>query len=249
MTVEAPQVPALIKGRVKHSRLAPKKHAFGYRHSHWLIDVDDVPSYRWPLSTLARFRVQDHLDRGRLGGGLRDDLERFLANRDFTLEPNDRVLLQCHARMWGYIFNPMSAYWIIAPDSTLRAIVVEVHNTYGDRHAYLVDPSTAGRADVDKTFYVSPFNNMKGMYRMAFTMTPEQVAITINLDRDGERIINTSVIGKPRPANRRRILGTFLTHGLMPQRATFLIRVHGIWLWLKRLPTQFRPEHPPEAVQ
>ena len=43
-------------------------------------------------------------------------------------------------------------------------IVVEVHNTYGDRHAYLVRPDASGRASIDKALYVSPFNDVSGSY-------------------------------------------------------------------------------------
>ena len=37
-------------------------------------------------------------------------------------------------------------------------VVAEVHNTYGERHAYLLRPDEAGVAVTDKDFYVSPFD-------------------------------------------------------------------------------------------
>ena len=52
------------------------------------------------------------------------------------------------------------------------ACVFEVHNTYGGRHAYLLDVDDRGRAAVDKAFYVSPFNDTSGRYDVRLRLTP-----------------------------------------------------------------------------
>ena len=67
-------------------------------------------------------------------------------------------------------------FWCLAPDDELRAVVFEVHNTYGERHAYLLDVDVAGRAHTDKTFYVSPFNDVSGTYDVRLLLTPERVS-------------------------------------------------------------------------
>ena len=43
-----------------------------------------------------------------------------------------------------------------------------MHNTYGERHAYLLRPDDGGRAATDKEFYVSPFNDVEGRYAIRF---------------------------------------------------------------------------------
>ena len=53
------------------------------------------------------------------------------------------------------------------PDGTLRCVVAEVHNTYGERHAYLLRTDDRGRAEAAKEFYVSPFYPVDGGYRMS----------------------------------------------------------------------------------
>ena len=70
-------------------------------------------------------------------------------------------------RAFGYCFNPISVFWCFDADGEQRAVVVEVHNTYGDRHAYLVHPDAQGRATTDKQMYVSPFHGTDGHYELA----------------------------------------------------------------------------------
>jgi DUF1365 family protein len=247
--VTPPSLPALVVGKVSHTRRTPFEHSFTYRHYQWLVDLDDLPRLRRPLSWLARFDPRDHFDSGRLGGGIRGDVERFVAHRGVVLEPDDRVLMLAHARVFGYTFDPMSAFWCLRGDGSLRAVVVEVHNTYGDRHGYLVNLDERGAATHDKELYVSPFNDVSGSYEMRLQLQPELVAVAINLSRGGQRILDAGLSGVPRPVTTRTLLSTIARHAFMPQRVTVLIRIHGIWLWLRRLPVMPRPQHSPEAVR
>ena len=75
--------------------------------------------------------------------------------------------MAANARAFGYCFNPISVFWCFDRAGALAGMVVEVHNTYGDRHAYLVHPDEQGRARVDKQLYVSPFHGTDGWYDVA----------------------------------------------------------------------------------
>ncbi len=246
---EAPAVPALIVGRVAHTRHRPKHHSFSYRHYHWLVDVDRLPQLPRGLRWIARFDPRDHLDGARLGGGIRGDVGRFLRGRGVEMEDTDRVLMLAHARMLGYAFDSLSAFWIVRADGTLRAAIVEVHNTYRERHAYLLSPEEAARASVEKSFYVSPFNDMRGTYEMRLRVTSRDLIVGVRLERDGQRIIDATVGGAARPATPRAVAGVIATHGFMPHLTTLLIRVHALVLWARRLPLYPRSPHPKEAVR
>lgn len=247
MRVRPPQVPALVVGTVAHTRHRPVRHAFRYRAYQWLVDVDDLPRLPGPLAWVSRFRAEDHLDRGRLGGGIRGDLERELARRGVPLDAADRVLMLANARVLGHVFDPLTVFWCLAPDGQLRALVLEVHNTYGERHVYLLEVDERGRAEVDKEFYVSPFNDTAGRYAVTTTLTPARVVVTVGLDRDGERVLTAASEGVPRPARPRTVAGVLLRHPLMPQLVTLLIRLHGLRLW-RRLPVHPRTPHAEEAT-
>lgn len=236
MRVTPPPTPALVVGSVTHTRRRPLTHTFTYRHYTWLVDVDDLPRLPPPLSWLARFDPADHLDGGRLGGGLRGDVERFCAARGVRVAPADRILMLAHARSLGHVFDPMSAFWCLRPDGSVVAVVVEVHNTYGGRHAYLVRPDDAGRAVVDKGFYVSPFNPVAGTYRMRLVLDEQEAAVSIRLLVDGSPVVDAGVAGAVVPATPRNITGTAARHAVMTYRISALIRLHGIALWLRRLP-------------
>jgi DUF1365 family protein len=45
---------------------------------------------------------------------------------------------------------------------------------------------------------------------------------------------------------RRALVRQLIRQPLMPQRISALIRMHGIWLWLRRLPIRSRPQHTPQ---
>lgn len=244
-----PAVPALVDGTVTHSRRTPLHHSFTYGHYQWLVDIDDLPRLPWPARLFATFDARDHLDGGVLGRGLRGDVERFLGARGIMLAPDDRVLMLANARVLGHTFDPLSVFWCLRPDGTLLAVVFEVHNTYGERHAYLLDVAHDGTATVGKAFYVSPFNDTTGEYAVRLVLEPSAVSVTVALDRDGERIMTALTRGTPEPASPRALLRLVRRHGLMTQRVTTLIRAHGIRLWLRRLPVTPRPRHPEEAVR
>ncbi|WP_151523863.1 DUF1365 domain-containing protein [Serinicoccus kebangsaanensis] len=245
---EPPPVPALVVGTVAHTRHRPVHHAFRYRTYQWLVDVDELPQHQGPLRWISGFDAADHLDSGRLGGGIRGDLERFLAHRGVQLRPTDRVLMLANARVLGYVFDPLTVFWCLDPDDGVRAVVFEVHNTYGERHAYLLDVDGTGRSGMDKAFYVSPFNDTRGRYAVSLRLTPHRVVVSVGLDRDDERVLTAVTDGVPEPATGRGIRRAALRHAFMPQVVTLLIRLHGLRLW-RKLPIQDRPTHPKEAVR
>lgn len=161
------------------------------------------------------------------------------------LESGDQVLMLANARCFGYVFDPLSVFWCFAPDGRLRWIVLEVHNTYGERHAYLAHPSADGRFTVEKAFYVSPFFTVDGEYEVVLALTPEQVAVAINLHQHGTRVFSAAFTGRPRPATRRTVLAVVARTPFVTFQVSFLIRLHGIALWLRRLPVVHRPPHTP----
>ncbi|MEU6134077.1 DUF1365 domain-containing protein [Nocardioides sp. NPDC047086] len=243
-----PEVPALVVGHVSHTRERPLRHSFRHRSYQWLVDVDELPRLPLWLRPLAGFRAADHLEAGSSGRGIRGDLGAFLAGHGIDLTPADRVLMLANARVLGHVFDPLTVFWVQADDGALRAVVFEVHNTYGGRHAYLLDIDRHGHARTGKAFYVSPFNDMAGTYEIGLRVDPEHVSVTVGLDRDGARVLTANTRGTPEPATRRALLRVSLTHLLMPHRVSALIRFHGIRLWLRRLPVIPRPVPQKEAT-
>lgn len=222
-------------------------NAFSYRAHMWLVDLADLPRLPRGLGWLARFEARDHL--GDPGATIRGNIEKFLAPHGIDLT-GGRVLMLANARVAGYVFNPISVHWCYRAGGELACLVAEVHNTYGERHAYLLDPDPGGRAETDKAFYVSPFLTVDGRYLMRFSPPGPTVSVTMALRQGGQTPFTATLRGTAKAATLGTILRTSLRQPLMPLRVSALIRYQGIKLWLRRLPVIHRPVHvPQEGVQ
>ncbi len=247
--------PAIYDTRIAHVRHTPVRHAFGYRSYAWLVDLDELPRLPWPLRPLAQFRAADHL--GEPGRTLRQNVDAFLALHDVDLR-GGRVRMLANARVLGYVFNPLSVYWCRDAADELVAVIAEVHNTYGERHAYLLRPGADGTApwskyEVAKEFYVSPFHPVDGRYRMSLPEPDERVAITVELHRPrdissdtdtGVRPFVATVRGVRKPAGPAALLRSVLRVPVVTLAIAAGIRFQGIKLWARRLPVVPRPHHP-----
>jgi uncharacterized protein len=241
------QHPQLYEATVRHRRTRPIDRAFAHRVYYWLVDLDAPPVLpRW-LRPFAGFHARDHLGDPR--ASIRRNVDAHLAARGVDLR-GGRVLMLAHARVLGYVFNPLTVYWCHRPDGELECVLAEVHNTYGERHCYLLRPDATARARTAKAFYVSPFLAVAGDYRMVLPVPGKRLGISITLDQGGHTALVATLVGTRRPATPAALLRVLLRHPLAPQRTSALIRRHGVALWLRRLPVVRRPTHAPqEGVQ
>ena len=145
------------------------------------------------------------------------------------------------------MFNPR---FVLRHDAAgeLRCVVAEVHNTYGERHCYLLETDGAGRATVPKAFYVSPFNDVDGRYRMKFPEPGDRLAVSIVLEREGQKPFIATMDGTRSPATTANILAAAIAVPLAPLRVAAQIRWQGIKLWARRLPIIKRPHHPSQEA-
>ncbi|RCG15791.1 DUF1365 domain-containing protein [Streptomyces reniochalinae] len=239
-----PFTPALYRCVIAHARTHPVRHAFRFRTSMWLTDVDEPPRLPRLLRPLARFEPRDHF--GGTAPTVRAGLERYVAAQGVDLE-GGRVLMLAHARVFGHVFNPLTLYWCHGAAGQLVCVVAEVHNTYGERHCYLLRPDADGVARTDKEFYVSPFFPVDGGYRMRLPLPDTRLRLTVQLERGGHRAhvpFTASVHGERRPATVRELLRATARHPWPTLAVTVGIRAHGIRLWLRGLPVRPRPHHP-----
>lgn len=241
-----PVLPSVVEARITHSRTTPVTRRFRYRSSTWLVDVDELPQLRRPLRLFARFHAADHFPEPcRSGQTLRQRLDEHLLAAGVE-PPGGQVIMLASPRVAGYVFNPISVFWCHGVGGELELVVAEVHNTYGQRHCYVLRPDSRGDAAVDKAFYVSPFNDVAGRYRLHFPAprADGRVTVSVTLHRADQAPFVASLVGTARPATTGRILATQLRSPLAPLAVSALIRWQGIRLWLQRLPIQPRPEDP-----
>ncbi|WP_405949514.1 DUF1365 domain-containing protein [Streptomyces prunicolor] len=232
--------PALYRCAISHVRTAPVRYGLRHRTYMWLIDPDNPPQLPCLLRPLARFDARDHF-----GGdqpSVRAGLDAFLAAHGVDLAGGQVVMLT-HARVFGHVFNPLTVYWCHDRDGTPRCVVAEVHNTYGERHSYLLFPDGTGTARADKKFYVSPFFPVDGRYRMRLPRPGERLDLTVHLERAGGRPFTATVRGNRHGVTPWALLRLAVRHPFSTLAVSAAIRLHGIRLYLRRLPVQPRPHH------
>lgn len=227
------KTPAIYRTTITHSRQAPVRHCFEYRSYSWYVDIDELPSLPWWLRPFARFDAEDHFS-GPPGDSLRDRVDAFLADHQVRL-PGGSVTALLQARVLGYVFNPISVFWCHDRDKVLRHVIAEVHNTYGERHAYLLPPANTP-ARVAKNFYVSPFNRVLGHYLVLAPPPDQQVEVKVTLSGDGQPEFVALLSGTRRSATVGYIARMQLLAPLAPLMVALRIRIQGIWLWLRRVP-------------
>ncbi len=178
-------------------------------------------------------RDDDHLDppAGDLRAAFLDHL------RSEGLDPAGwRVTLVTNPRILGYVFNPASFYLCRDAADVLRVVVVEVHNTHGERHCYtLRQPagSTAFVATMSKAFDVSPFIEIRGGYTVRVRDEDARLRITINQEQPEGLLLHTSLDLVRRPLTDRALLRMLLRHPFVTHRTILLIHWHALQLWLR----------------
>jgi cyclopropane-fatty-acyl-phospholipid synthase len=229
--------PAIYRTTITHNRQAPVHHFFEYRSYSWYVDLDELPSLPWWLRPFARFDARDHFA-GRPGQSLRDRVHTYLADHDAAL-PDGRITALLQARVLGYVFNPISVFWCHDHDGVLRRVLVEVHNTYGQRHVYLLPPANTPVL-VTKKFYVSPFNPVAGHYQVLAPRPDRQVDVVVSLHGDGQPAFVATLRGTRRPATVGHVARMQILSPLAPLMVALRIRIQGIALWRRRVPVVAR---------
>jgi uncharacterized protein len=227
-------VTTLYDAEVVHFRNIKPAKAFRHKVAMWLVDLDELPRLPWWLRPFARFQARDHL--GRPDRTIRANVEAWLATQGVHID--GKILMLANARVLGHVFNPISVFWCLDAENNTQCVIAEVHNTYGERHCYLLTTDTHGKARTDKEFYVSPFQRMGGTYRMRLPRPGERLSLTIKLAQHNDIPLVAALRGTSVPVTPKAVLRAAFR---LP--ASVLIRRHGVALWLRRVPIVRRPHH------
>ncbi len=249
---------ALYPCRVWHHRLSPKVHQFTYHLFLFALDLDELDATaarvrgfshnRWNLYT---FRDRDHLTLpGLESASTKENILAWIASQGLTLPENPRVVLLTLPRVLGYIFNPVSFFFLHdrATDLPLCA-VVQVGNTFREMKPYLLRaPASQNhfRLITPKHFYVSPFSPLDLHFDFQLDVPSDLLNIAIN-DRDGPDgppILLSSLTGRRRPLTTRHLLALTLHFPFVTLKVIALIHWQALLLWLRRLPFHRKADHP-----
>ena len=242
-------------GQVRHTRLAPKHHAFVYPTYFLMLPMRSLQNSpgQLPLNRRAAlsFYDCDHGDgRGPQQGGALLWLEELLRSEGIT-DADGEIWLHCYPRVLGFTFKPVSFWYCHRADGSLRAVLVEVNNTFGERHCYFLSQARFGvEQRADKVFHVSPFCPVQGQYRFRFMVNAQGDRTVARIDYDDMRgpLIQTSVSGLLQPYSLRAARYALWRYPLMTFAVVWRIHWQALRLSLKRVPFFRQPPAPESFV-
>ncbi|MGT2440757.1 DUF1365 domain-containing protein [Bradyrhizobium betae] len=235
----------LYTGQVVHRRFMPRAHRLRYRVFWMLLDLSEVDSLSKKLTffsrnrfNLASFHDSDHGD----GSDLPLLKQARALLRQAGCQADQLVIkLLCMPRILGYGFNPLSVYFCVRQDGSLEAIIYEVHNTFGERHSYVmpVQGPVNGRASeiveqhCPKGFYVSPFLGMDMSYGFRVRPPAARVEVSIQGKENDKTIIAASLSGARHELTDGVLLKAFASHPLLTMKVIAGIHWHALRMVLK----------------
>lgn len=240
----------LYTGQVIHRRLLPRTHRLRYRVFWMLLDLNEIDGLAKRLGffsrnrfNLASFHDSDHGD-----GSNVSLLEqaRVLLRRAGCQADQLTIRLLCMPRILGYGFNPLSVYFCERQNGTLEAIIYEVHNTFGERHSYVMPVRGAATGIIEqhcpKDFYVSPFLGMDMSYDFRVRPPAAQVGVSIHGKENGKTIITASLSGIRHELTDGALIKAFASHPLLTLKVIAGIHWHALRMILKGFRLQAREQ-------
>lgn len=261
--------PQLCFGQVLHERLLPIQHRFAYRvfflrlplraiaRQPSLLQVSAWLSYN--RFNLLSYFDSDHGDQAGIGQHGLPWLDTLLAQHGIE-DADGEVWLHTFPRVLGYVFNPVSFWFCERRDGSLRAVVCEVNNTFGERHIYLLEHAKGvawgSELSANKVFHVSPFNEVQGDYRFKFVrrLPPEKAENVadqlghylscVDYETASGLTLKTSIAGRAEPLSKPAVRRALLSYPMMTIGVVLRIHWQALQLWWKGQPFHRKPVPP-----
>jgi uncharacterized protein len=235
---------SVLESVVYHQRHAPKKHSFVHKVLFLLVDIEEAAKGKTKLFSFNKFNVFSISVKDYDMGGVRKKLA------ENNISGVEKIFLLTMPKFFGYAFNPVSFFLCFNQAQQLICVLVEVHNTFKERHTYLAhhqnfNPIT--NLDVihkEKKLHVSPFCQVEGRYKFRFLINAEKIKIDIDYYVNDDKLISTSINGKVKEMREAILLKYFFLNMFAPFKVIFLIHYHALCLWCKKIPYFKKPPTP-----
>ena len=227
-------------GDVIHKRFRPKQHFFRYKVFSLFIDLSELKKIEKEVSffsynkfNLISFFDIDHGSRD--GESLEKWVKKNLAKIQIYNE-NIKIKLLCYPRIFGYVFNPLSIFFIYDENNYLISILYEVKNTFGEQHTYVFKTEknrNLTENSCNKKFHVSPFIEMDCKYFFKILNPEQKLSVIINQSDNEGKLLFASQDGVRRELNSKNLIFSYISHPLMTFKVIAAIHFEAFKLWLK----------------
>ena len=229
----------IYNGTVIHKRFKPKIHFFKYKVFSLLIDLSELDNldkktsfFSYNKFNLMSFFDKDHGDRD--GSSLINWVKKNLKQNNVNCE-NIKIKLLCYPRIFGYVFNPLSVFYVYDDNKNLVSILYEVKNTFGEQHTYVfkINNNNLFKHNCEKKFHVSPFIEMNCNYFFKTSKPADNISVVIDQYQSNEKILYASQNGKRTDFTTSELIKSYLKHPLMTFKIIAAIHFEAFKLWIK----------------
>ena len=229
----------IYNGTVIHKRFKPKIHFFKYKVFSLLLDLSDlnrldkdISFFSYNTFNLISFFDKDHGERD--GSSLFEWVKKNLVENNINSE-NIKIKLLCYPRILGYVFNPLSVFFVYDYQENLISILYEVKNTFGEQHTYIfkVENNKLLQHKCSKKFHVSPFIEMDCNYFFKILKPAEKISVIIDQYQLDDKILFASQDGRRVDFNSKELLKSYIKHPLMTFKIISAIHFEAFKLWAK----------------
>ena len=230
----------IYNGSVIHKRYKPKTHFFKYSVFSLLLDLSELELLNEKIRffsinkfNLISFFEKDHGNRD--GTSLVNWVKNYLKKNQIETE-NIKIKLLCYPRIFGYVFNPLSVFFVYDKNEKLVSILYEVKNTFGEQHTYVFrvdNENNLIQNNCSKKFHVSPFIQMDCNYFFKILKPGERLSIIIDQYDPTGKILFASQDGKKANLTGKELIKSYLKHPLMTFKIISAIHFEAFKLWIK----------------
>ena len=231
----------IYNGTVIHKRFKPKEHFFKYSVFSLLIDLSEldyldkqVRFFSYNKINLISFYDKDHGNRD--GTSIINWVKKNLNQNSISSE-NIKIKLLCYPRILGYVFNPLSVFYVYNNQDKLIAILYEVKNTFGEQHTYIFKINNSDKLlqhNCLKKFHVSPFIEMDCKYFFRTLLPDKKISVVIDqYDNNDDKLLYASQDGYIADLKSSELLKSYIKHPLMTFKIIIAIHFEAFKLWSK----------------
>ncbi len=229
----------IYNGTVIHKRFKPKEHYFKYKVFSLLIDLGELNIIKQKIKIFShnKFNILSFFDKDhgpRDGSSIKEWIKKNLKGIGI-IDDKIQIKLLCYPRIFGYVFNPLSVFFIYNQSSELISILYEVKNTFGEQHTYIfkANDSKIITNKCNKKFYVSPFIEMDCEYNFRVLKPSNAISVIIDQKDKNGKLLYASQDGVAQELNEKNLLFSFISHPLMTFKIIAAIHYEALKLWIK----------------
>ena len=231
---------AIYNGQVIHKRFKPKVHYFRYNVFSLLIDLSELEAIDKEISffslnkfNLISFFEKDHGERD--GSSLINWVNKNLEKNNIPIQ-DIKIKILCYPRILGFVFNPLSVFYVYNLQNKLISILYEVKNTFGEQHTYIfkiTKDENLVQNKCAKKFHVSPFIEMDCNYFFRLLKPGDKISVIIDQYDKEDKILFASQDGIRTDFNSKELIKSYLKHPLMTFKIIIAIHYEAFKLWIK----------------